>query len=560
MISGLRENITKASNLLKEEVCDDQELIKTIKAVFNNLDRETLSQLTSKERAFVDLLSTEVPIELFAAAANKVSSLFGRTIPSSNGSVAKKPNLGWKIRLANFLQLPETISLSQEEICRFPNSFFKAKAMFENERLGPTTVSLYEIITSANLQEHGKMAIPILLEIINSIQQDRPPRLNLLNNPENIAILYRLLDFLSIEEFQEKHLEPFNKVFPKIHLSELYDETKAQIKKLDLSNSDLKDLDLSGFSGLVELDLSHNENLYALLNTLTMEAKDRIEKLNLSFSNVSGVDLSNFTGLQELYLWSAEKFSPNIIMNLSPEAKDKIRKIDLSDCDLKGLNLSGFTGLEELNLRGCPNVSIALNTLEPKDKISRLDLSDCNLKEMDLSGFTGLQDLELDSSLNVSIALNTLEPKDKISRLDLSDCDLKGVDLSGFTGLEELNLRGSLNVFTALNTLKTETKTKLTKLNISLCNLNGVNLSGFTGIHDLNLSDSSKFTTDIIHNLPPQAKANIRKLNLSGCDLRGANLSSFIGLEEVEFNDSRNFSKAIETLPNQVRTRLEAQR
>jgi hypothetical protein len=66
------------------------------------------------------------------------------------------------------------------------------------------------------------------------------------NDPLKVQSLFSIMHYLSLDDFQNVHLEPFNKIFPNIAL----DQAPLTISQLDLSDRNVEGLDFSKFKFL----------------------------------------------------------------------------------------------------------------------------------------------------------------------------------------------------------------------------------------------------------------------------------------------------------------------
>ena len=126
-------------------------------------------------------------------------------------------------------------------------------------------------------------SIEIAEKLIESLK-DKERIANLIafcsKSPSRVKILFSIVHYLALEDFQNKHLESFNKVFPGISL----DQAPETITQLDLSK----------------------RNTAEQFNAISPQAKASIEHLNLKGIDITDFDFSGFTGLRDFDLLNAK--------------------------------------------------------------------------------------------------------------------------------------------------------------------------------------------------------------------------------------------------------------
>jgi hypothetical protein len=459
-------------------------------------------------------------------------------------------------------------------------------ASLSNEQL-PGSIEITEKLIDS-LKDKGKVS-----ELIDFCSKD----------PSKIQSLFIILDYLGLDEFQRKNLEPFSKVFPNVPL----DQIPKTIKQLDVSNLNVGKVDFSKFEHLESIDLSGSKALTAKqFNSIPNKAS--ILSLNLEGVNVRGFDFSEFTGIKNLDLsdvqdLTARQFNSisnkssleNLKLNnidiknfdfldfkelkgldlrdvqeltavqfnaISQEAKDSIEHLDLSSSSgsdklsITGFDLSSFRKLKSLNLSGTEGLTARLfNAISKKarDSIEDLDLSRSNVSGFNFSGFTKLKSLTLRPVYKLTaMQLSTipLEAKASIKDLDLGFTRFKDFDFSGFTGLKKLDLSFTKNLTAAqFNAIPVEAKASIESLDLRyMSDITGFDFSGFTGLKSLDLESTKGLTAEQFNAIPLEAKASIEELSLDGYSVIGVEFSDFVNLKKISF-ESRLTAKQFNTIP-----------
>jgi hypothetical protein len=439
-----------------------------------------------------------------------------------------------------------------------------------------------------------------------------------LENSSRVQSLFTIVHYLRLDDFQNAHLEPFNKVFSSISL----DQAPATINQLDLSLKDIRGIDLSRFEFLKILNLDRTAGLSVswlnytpLFNAIPPEVKVSIRVLSLCGVNVTGFDFSSFTNLKTLDLSYTEGLTAAQFSAIPSEVKASIEDLNLSYVDITGFDFSGFINLKALNLCGSTNkqeINLINYQLQAKASIKTLGLNWKDVTGFDFSGFTNLKTLLLecpneafiaaqfrtiavevkasiehlvlmggltgvtDFDLSDFIHLKTLklsyillkaeqfnaipvEVRASIETLDLSYVDtLKDFDFAGFTNLKSLCLNDYCGGLTAAQFNAIPNKASIETLDLSSVGVTGFDFSGFTNLKSLCLNDYCGGLTAAQFNAIPN-KASIETLDLSSVGVTGFDFSGFTNLKALNLMNSKNLTTTqLNAIPEQVKASIEA--
>ncbi len=290
----------------------------------------------------------------------------------------------------------------------------------------------YEIIENAHIQELFpevpnalKISDRIIKEISRCLKQKRavPDFSFVQGDLASIHILFHLLDYLYLSDFQRQYLEPFNKKFPNITLS----KAPQTIRKLDLQFYNMQNIDFSRFSLLEEIDLRGVQNV----------SSEQIEQLSVTLKKLSlsgavgGVDFSRFSSLEEMDLSYAKNLTPEQIGQLPVTLK----KLSLSGT-VEGVDFSHFSSLEEIDLSDVEAL-IPRQVTQLPTTLKKLFLSG-DVAGVDFSFFSSLEEIDFYDMKNLAPRQIAQLPT-TLKKLSLSG-DVAGVDFSRFSSLEEVDL------------------------------------------------------------------------------------------------------------------------
>ena len=115
-----------------------------------------------------------------------------------------------------------------------------------------------------NIEELSNEQLPESIEIaeklIESLKNENsvPELISFCSeSPSRTQSLFAIMDYLGLDDLQNEHLEPFNKVFPGIPL----DQAPITIRQLDLNHVDVTGFDFSKFTGLKTLNLGYTRGV-----------------------------------------------------------------------------------------------------------------------------------------------------------------------------------------------------------------------------------------------------------------------------------------------------------
>ncbi len=498
------------------------------------------------------------------------------------------------------------IKLYKKDLSRFGNSSLLKELVFtENSKV--IYISIHKR-SFDYFQREDKAGEFIMQRIIESIKDDKPIDLEEFkrmfgdeNYPDAVKLLFQIIDYFSLQDFQNKYLEPFNIHFPEIPLSKYPDTVQSldltsipvlreeELNVLASIRENLRTIKipynfiktnkeifkLSEFRSLTSLTiLSSTVPVRNLLNDLSPEGKAKITELHLSACNMKDLDLSQFTGLRTLHIVNPTGLVITALNSIPQAVRERLTELNLLNCKnkLTGINLSDFKELRILSIKNKRNDSgneVMLNAVEilntlssaAKAKITALDLSGCNITGFDLDEFINLTKLNMAQTKGlVGNILNTLpeDVKGKIADLDLRNCSIIGLNLSKFTALTKLdfqNTRGSIE--TGLNTLTGATKAQITELNLSNRKIKDLNLAEFTNLTKLQVALAKGSIGAVLNTLPQPLKASITELDLSGCDITGLDFSEFKNLKKLNVAGARgSVGLALNTLPQSIKASI----
>jgi uncharacterized protein YjbI with pentapeptide repeats len=395
-------------------------------------------------------------------------------------------------------------------------------------------------------------SIEIAEKLIESLK-DKDKVSKLINfcskDPSKVQSLFIILDYLGLDEFQKKSLEPFNKVFPNISL----DQAPKTIKQLDLSSSNVGKVDFSKFEHLESLDLSCCNDLTAeQFNSIPNKAS--LITLNLEQINVQNFDLSGFTRLKSLILYGSKNLKAAQLSSISLEAKASMEDLDLTFISLKNFKFSGFTGLKKISLSYTEDLTAAqFNAISIKAKasIESLDLSNTVVTDFDFSGFIALKKLTLKETKNLTSAqFNAipLETKMSIEELNLGGYYIKNsdFDFSTFVNLKKITSDCRLTA-EQFNTLP---KGNLEEINFDHADLTDFDFSKLVKIKKITLF-FSEITATEFNKIPVEGKASLEELTLYKMDVTAFNFSGCIALKSLHLGRSKGLSaKQFNEIPN----------
>lgn len=303
-------------------------------------------------------------------------------------------------------------------------------------------------------------------------------------------------------------------------------ENALNLKTLQLSNSNVRSLNLSNSPELSTLDITNIPNLRQLeIASINSKDIDLTGNSNLESINILDTDISY---LITSGLYNLKDIRANNTL---------LKEIDLSNLSkLESVNFENNPELNEIKLLNNPNLSdlIVSNTLidsleiDKNMPIERLHAQNTKLTSLDLSDHEILEDIKISDNSN----LNYLN----LSDTNVSEVNLDGVGqleefLSNNTKLKKLNVSGAPNLLileinnNLLTDIDLSNNLNLTKIDLSY-NKQISNIDTFNSnkIESINIKDTS------IKNLNSLPLEYIQYLNANNTDIKQLDLSrsSFI--------------------------------
>lgn len=330
---------------------------------------------------------------------------------------------------------------------------------------------------------------------------------------------------------------------------------KNYIVELDISNTQISNLNLTGYTFLEKLWI---DNMPLPASMLNLSDKTRLKEFSAKNNTaLSGtLDFSNCAALEKLNLSGAT----NLTGTLDLSGSRKIARIDLNGAagitgltlpadassvtdlyiDVRGSGIEGQNPRYNLDLSGYPNLA-SIQVLGDVDysgytmngvKEITIDLTGesnttanvsyyPNLEKLTLIGVTGLTGLPSNSTKftlditespdlpmsNIMAGLNAWTNLTELTFIDYDpSADQKDLDFHSLTSLEKLTIEGESE-----SLIVPESLTSLTAKNTGLESLD---LQAATGLVSLDLTDSDEL---VDMEMPTGAPATLNKLVLAGC-------------------------------------------
>lgn len=220
---------------------------------------------------------------------------------------------------------------------------------------------------------------------------------------------------------------------------------------------DIAGLDISGFGDVAAdfglwdnhvtaIDMTHASGMKFLnaywnpIKSIDLSKNTLLEVLDLSYTDITELDLSACGNLMSLEAYSSTNADEDGISALSSidlTGLPYLQNLNLKNNKLAGIDLSKNTYLRWVNLCGNSFTSIDLskNTI-----IEELNLSDNKLTTVDLSALTAMTELDMNNNELTSLDMS----KNKELRiLMVADNKLKDLDLSVLSHLQRLYINGN---------------------------------------------------------------------------------------------------------------------
>ncbi|WP_196889402.1 T9SS type A sorting domain-containing protein [Aureivirga sp. CE67] len=315
--------------------------------------------------------------------------------------------------------------------------------------------------------------------------------------------------------------------------------------RLDVSQNELQDFDLSQNTELIEVNLHTN----SIDGTYNFNDNSELKKLNLKNNELSSITIGNHPELTEIdfsnnsltgtYNFSINpalmkiSINQNSIIGVITDGLEFLEELYASNNNISAIDLTGNINLKKL---GLTNNSLFNINLDDNIKLETIGISENNLNALtflyaDGEEYEFLHTIYADenqlSQVNVTkcIALKNLYLKDNqlqgASNLDLTE--------NGF--LEDLNLRD--NFFENGYELDLTGNPLLRKLNLQGNNFTELEVGINTNLEELNLRGNDFVTVDLATNV------NLKYLNLKSNELTSFDASDLTNLEyaDLAFNE-----------------------
>ncbi len=340
-------------------------------------------------------------------------------------------------------RLLDAIVLTKDEAEKFKGPL----ANLGNDRILSSKKIIEGALGVTVSNEDSAIAKQILDETILCTKENRTPDFSFLGpTPKNVAMLFKLVDFLCMYDFQRKHLEPFSEKFPGIPL----EQTPETIFELTVLGNMPEDFDFTRFVDLERLNAFEVRNLtWAHIKTIAPHLKvlhlpDAYWRQSLDFSKLS----------------NAEKITSLLgVLNASNPMNDLVHCKKLKvlhfpfGCDVTHMDFSQFPDLEDLDLNGCEGLGQThLDQLSQLKNFKTLKLH--TSESIESYNFSGLRHLEI---MHIS-----LPPDQTVTQAQINQLlqNLKTLILSNAMNVEELN-------FSRLNSLERLGLSAVTNLTVA---------------------------------------------------------------------------------------------
>ena len=212
--------------------------------------------------------------------------------------------------------------------------------------------------------------------------------------------------------------------------------------KLDVSDNQLTNLDVSGAIALTSLNVYSNK-----LTNLDVSNSTALTSLDARNNQLTNLDVSKNTALTKLLADS------NKLTNLDVSKNTALTYLEVSWNPLTSLDVSGATALTYLDARNnqLTNLDVSKNTA-----LTHLDAYGNKLTNLDVSKNIVLKELDVGHNqlTNIDVSKNTA-----LTQLYVGDNQLTSLDVSKNTALKKLRVYG--NKLTELDVSKNTTLTSL---------------------------------------------------------------------------------------------------
>ncbi|MDD6929151.1 MAG: T9SS type A sorting domain-containing protein [Porphyromonas sp.] len=167
-------------------------------------------------------------------------------------------------------------------------------------------------------------------------------------------------------------------------LTDLQAKNVSSLKELSCAYSSLPALDLTGCTGLKTL--AGNANMK--LQRVVLAGCTALENVELQNSGVSDLDITGLVNLKHLNV------ARNPVKELNLKGMSQLTTLDCKQAEVTALDLSDCVALEDLTASSC--LKLATVKLPKSDKLQYIYLQESQIEEIDLSGHAGLVQVYLE--------------------------------------------------------------------------------------------------------------------------------------------------------------------
>lgn len=235
---------------------------------------------------------------------------------------------------------------------------------------------------------------------------------------------------------------------------ELLGTDYTKLSSLDISNTSLNQLNVSGCT---------------TLTTLKVEGCESLTSVNVANTDISALDLADCTSLSTI------NASGSSLMELNATSNYLLETIDVSDCTsltdlwmndtentyaLNSVNVSGCSALVDITLYGCNNLTsinvedctnLEIFSLEKCMGITSVDLSNNNKLTGVAVNQTGITTLDLSGKTSIEqvYAMNCAN----LTTVNLSNSSIAYICLAGCNAVTSINVTGITNEYNGGNAI-----------------------------------------------------------------------------------------------------------
>ena len=167
-------------------------------------------------------------------------------------------------------------------------------------------------------------------------------------------------------------------------ITDLQAKNVTSLKKLNCAYSSLPALDLTGCTSLKTLA----GNACMKLQRVTLSGCTALEELELQNSGVTDLDITGLVNLKSLNV------ARNPVKELNLKGMSQLTTLDCMQAEVTTLDLSDCVALEDLTASSC--LKLATVTLPKSDNLKYIYLQESQIEEIDLSGHTSLVQVYLE--------------------------------------------------------------------------------------------------------------------------------------------------------------------